>query len=131
MIAGPCRSLVFYTYWKYFEYIIHLFISIGSQKAGSVMNSSTSQMPVYVGMKRFCDSISKEEKDHCDILCARAFFSGNLPFNLVENDDFSNFVKALRPSYKLPTRKIVRNLPLFHTIHIIAPAVLTCTFNLL
>lgn len=36
-----------------------------------------------------------------------AFATGNIPFSFVENTHFKEFVKALRPSYSLPSRKFM------------------------
>lgn len=41
---------------------------------------------------------------------ARAIFSSTVPFSIVENTHWINFVKALRPSYTPPSRYVLSKI---------------------
>ena len=48
---------------------------------------------------------SQEQKDRLDALVAKFFFACNIPFSVVEHEKFIELVEALRPGYRLPSRK--------------------------
>lgn len=53
----------------------------------------------------FCDRITSKEQENLNMALCEFMFGCNIPFSVVESDHFKKFVKLLRPSYKLPTRK--------------------------
>jgi len=60
-------------------------------------------------MKSYAVTTSATEKTFIDIKLARYFFSTNTPFTSVENNEFIEFVQALRPGYNPPNRKALGN----------------------
>ncbi len=56
---------------------------------------------------RLCQSQSLFGKRNLDNLLEKFICSANLPFRVVEKKYFMEFTKALRPSYSLPSAKIV------------------------
>lgn len=58
-------------------------------------------------MDSFIDKISKAEIDEVNDKLSNFFFGCNIPLQVVESDHFKKFVESLRPSYKLPGRKLL------------------------
>ncbi len=65
--------------------------------ASSVSSAST--------IRDFIDVMTNTEKEEIDVLVAKMIFKANLPFNLVENEEFKSLVKKLKPSYIPPSRR--------------------------
>ncbi|XP_011685453.1 PREDICTED: uncharacterized protein LOC105448508 [Wasmannia auropunctata] len=58
-------------------------------------------------LNSFLDKVSDKELNELHTKLCSFFFGCNIPFNVIESDHFKNFVKALRPAYRLhlPGRK--------------------------
>lgn len=65
-------------------------------------------------------SISKQSKfDNINRKLMAFILSNNLPFNIVESDEFQEFINSIKKNfYKLPTRQTVRNSYLFQMVFI-------------
>jgi hypothetical protein len=59
--------------------------------------------------KMIVDDISKQEQEEAEVLMMKAFASGGLAFSFVENKEFREFIKYLRPAYKIPCRQTLSN----------------------
>lgn len=55
----------------------------------------------YQAPSPFCDA---ERLASVDLSLAKFFYSSGIPFNMVENPDFVNFVANLNPNYELPSK---------------------------
>uniref|UniRef100_A0A915DNN1 Uncharacterized protein n=1 Tax=Ditylenchus dipsaci TaxID=166011 RepID=A0A915DNN1_9BILA len=51
------------------------------------------------------DRVSDGEQGEIDILLTRAFATGNIAANFLDNPFFNQMMNKMRLSYKLPTRK--------------------------
>ena len=51
-----------------------------------------------------------------DVLLAKAFYSGGIPFRFVENKFFKEFLNRLRPQYNVPTRRRIGG-PLLQSVY--------------
>lgn len=56
-------------------------------------------------LRSYFDVVEGPESEAIDLALGRFFFSTNISFRVIENKQFLEFVKALRPSYKVPKRK--------------------------
>ncbi|XP_065315124.1 uncharacterized protein LOC135924008 [Gordionus sp. m RMFG-2023] len=64
-------------------------------------NAGTSKIKI------FFDTITEQNQTQLDSALALAIFMSNCPFNLVENKYFNNFLKLMRPAYKIPSRHAI------------------------
>ncbi len=53
--------------------------------------------------------MTEHERQISHELLARAIFSSGSPLSLVENNDWINFMKHLKPAYKMPCRHTLSN----------------------
>ena len=51
-----------------------------------------------------CDTIISKHKERADEKLAQMIFGLGLPFNIVESTVFIDFVRSLKPAYRLPSR---------------------------
>lgn len=69
---------------------------------------SRSRSPIKKGQERSLDKYviktSAVTKEALDTQCARAIYATNSSFLAVEHDEFTTFVKMLRPGYRPPSR---------------------------
>jgi len=79
--------------------------SVQLQPRSSTPNPIAEKVRKQKLMDSFAISISTEQKDMLDLQVARFFFSANIPFRSVENDQFIQLNKMLRPGYLPPNRK--------------------------
>ena len=56
-------------------------------------------------ISKFVATTTSNQKDKLDLQVARFFFSANIPFNVVENLEFTKLLNKLRPGYEPPNRK--------------------------
>lgn len=56
--------------------------------------------------------MSKSEQDKLTNLLGRMIFSCGLPFSIVESPAFNDFLKGLRPSFQVPSRKTIGDVTL-------------------
>ncbi len=98
-----------------------------STTSGSGSTSKARQVPQPERkptiITKFLDVMTTDEASKLDGLLSRAIYASNTPFNIVENDYWKEFFKALRPSYKLPSRYEVKytlhGQLCFHCIYIV------------
>lgn len=55
------------------------------------------------GIGNFVKSISVKSKEEMDKALGRFLFSANISFNVVENQQFQDFIKPLNPAYTVPS----------------------------
>ena len=56
------------------------------------------------------DKTSSKQQDSLNAKLAEAFFSSASPFRLVENSAFREFIMMLRPSFQMPSRKMLSGI---------------------
>lgn len=86
--------------------------SVASGNSGSTHKSVKRQR----SMDAFAVRTSADQKARIDMQVARFFFGSNLPFRVVENNEFSKLVELLRPGYQPPNRKALAG-DLLDTVH--------------
>ncbi|XP_065684997.1 uncharacterized protein LOC124807724 [Hydra vulgaris] len=62
-------------------------------------------MQQQTSISKFVTTTTSNQKDEPDLQVARFFFSANIPFNVVENLEFTKLLKKLRSGYEPPNRK--------------------------
>jgi len=75
-----------------------------------------SESEVKSRMKSWVDASGPKEKAAIDKLLAKFIFSANIPCTVVENPYFKDLCKAMKPSYQLPSSKII-STSLLDTVH--------------
>eukprot|EP00102_Acyrthosiphon_pisum_P013165 XP_008182630.2 PREDICTED: uncharacterized protein LOC100570070 isoform X2 [Acyrthosiphon pisum] len=78
-----------------------------SSSSNKICNITKTKNTGLGPLKQFCDQITPAQIDICNIMLAKLFFGCNIPFSVVDSMHFKNFCKALRPSYKPPSRKVL------------------------
>ncbi|KAF0709531.1 Uncharacterized protein FWK35_00029943, partial [Aphis craccivora] len=78
-----------------------------SSSSNKICNITKTKNTGLGPLKLFCDQITPAQIDICNIMLAKLFFGCNIPFTVVDSMHFKNFCKALRPSYKPPSRKVL------------------------
>lgn len=86
--------------------------SVASGNSGSTHKSVKRQR----SMDAFAVRTSADQKARIDMQVARFFFGSNLPFRVVENNEFSKLVELLRPGYQPSNRKALAG-NLLDTVH--------------
>ena len=80
----------------------------GSSHSPSADTASVVATPAIVANKcritDWADSIDASTVKQLYSLIGEAFFTGGVPFRFIENSALKKFVKAMRPSYELPSR---------------------------
>lgn len=76
--------------------------SRASTPCSTVFKSST---PKQTKMKQFVDKMNPAESEKIDMALAEFFFGCNIPLHTVQSEYFKAFVRTLRPSYSVPTRR--------------------------
>nr|XP_047141499.1 uncharacterized protein LOC105843930 [Hydra vulgaris] len=71
----------------------------------SIVQSTAMTMQQQTSISKFVTTTTSNQKDELDLQVARFFFSANIPFNVVENLEFTKLLKKLRPGYEPPNRK--------------------------
>lgn len=78
---------------------------------GTTQTTSTSKTPTTTPKQKkigqFFDNVKPAETEKLHKLAAEFFFGCNIPFNVADSIYFKNFVKALRPAYKPPNRRLL------------------------
>ena len=77
-------------------------ICSSNQNIQSTLNNSKQTK-----LTSFIDKCYQNEKEEIDAILARMIFGLGLPLSLVEAPAFIEFCKKLRPSYELPSRRII------------------------
>lgn len=92
--------------------------SIGSGPSASAESASEGEKDISFLLEKpakqrkidaYFSSTSAKEKERLDQLLVKFICSANVPFALVENKEFRDFVAALRPNYELPSAKQLSN----------------------
>jgi len=92
-----------------------------SQVSAVELQSSSEKMdapqkPIGNCLSRSLVKISTNEKKQLDLKLGRFMFSSNIPFNVLTNPYFQEFVKGLNPAYILPSRKQMSE-PILNSIY--------------
>lgn len=77
----------------------HLSSSVSSCSPKVVRTGQT------VKLEKYIDKITDSEILNVNEKLSNFFFGCNIPLQVVDSDHFKNFVRSLRPSYKIPGRK--------------------------
>ena len=75
-----------------------------SENVALLSNSKMNSTDLSHRISSYFDSMNQAENQELDKLLARAIFSSGSPLALVHNLDWVNFMRKIRPSYKLPSR---------------------------
>lgn len=75
-----------------------------SAPASSVSETVSGKTLKQRTLDSFVDKVSPDEQKLLNKKLAKCMYSANLPFQLVENVEFLDFMKTIRPQYKVPTR---------------------------
>ncbi|XP_044016539.1 uncharacterized protein LOC122858008 [Aphidius gifuensis] len=78
---------------------------IENEEMGNIINQlpNRKRKADQANIKTWIDSITNEDQKKADKLLLKFLYSSNLPLGILESVHFMNFVKALRPAYRLPT----------------------------
>lgn len=88
-----------------------------ARDGGSDSDHDSSQKRRSSGpMSSFCDRITRTEQEALDLAFAEMVLKTGLPFSLGENPAFQAFIKKLRPSNTLPSRRKIAG-PLLKTVY--------------
>lgn len=85
---------------------------------GSISNrgeGSRSTSPDSAPMNRYADKMTAKESAVNSSNLAKFIFGCNIPLSVVESSHFKAFVKGIRPSYNIPTRKTLSSTLLDQT----------------
>lgn len=80
----------------------------GEDNSAQPIGSNKSDRPLR-SVHNFMDSITPRQKNELDALWAKACFTNSWSFNSTNNPYLNEFIKKLRPSYKLPTVHCLSN----------------------
>lgn len=69
----------------------------------SFASSSNFKPMKQTKMTRITERITAAQKEELDIKLGRFIFSANLPFSVVQNPEFIEFVRGLNPAYRVPS----------------------------
>ena len=78
---------------------------ISDASYSSIFYSTPMKVQWQTSISKFVATTTSNQKDELDLQVARFFFSANIPFNVVENLEFTKLLKKLRPGYEPPNRK--------------------------
>jgi hypothetical protein len=73
------------------------------------ISAKVSTTQALVAVPSFVDRMTPKEQNSLEQSFARAVYATGSPFSMVENSHWINFFKQLRPSFHLPTRKVLSN----------------------
>ena len=100
-----CAKIDNETYQSYFG---HPKIT-SSQVASHLLTNTSKKTLQNRNIKNFFDSITANEQDTLELEFAEAVFQCGLPFSFCELVPIQAWIKKIKPSFKLPTRKIMAN----------------------
>lgn len=72
-----------------------------------VSSTPMKKIKKQTNISSFVVRTTPEEKEQLDLKIAKFFFSANVPFSVTENHEFKEMIKALRPGYEPPNRKLL------------------------
>jgi hypothetical protein len=81
-------------------------VPVSSPALSSSSHRSWSSQPQQ-RFRSFFDTITDKKQEDLTKKLGKFIFSANLPFNVVENKEFQEFVTSMRPAYKLPSHETV------------------------
>jgi hypothetical protein len=74
---------------------------------GSFSDDNVNEKNIQSKVTSFIDKMCPSENEKLNMMIGRAIYDAALPFTIVENQKFIDFIKCLRPSYNLPCRKSI------------------------
>jgi hypothetical protein len=74
---------------------------------GSFSDDNVNEKNIQSKVSSFIDKMCPNENEKLNMMIGRAIYDAALPFTIVENQKFKDFIKCLRPSYNLPCRKSI------------------------
>ena len=95
-------------------------LDFSSKRSMNFSDININPKSAKVNIKSFTDSMTRADMEKGNKLFVRMVASANLPFNIVENKEFIDFIHFLRPAFQIPKRHaIVDNLmpELYNEIH--------------
>ena len=78
------------------------------------MDETEESPPLRKVLKHSTYTTSDSLKQRLDEQVAKFFYACNIPFAVAEDRFFKEFVQALRPGYRPPTRKAIEEMHLKH-----------------
>ncbi|ODM96995.1 putative AC9 transposase, partial [Orchesella cincta] len=60
-------------------------------------------------LRKFLDTLTAKERHQIDLQVGKMIYGCNLPFAIVENHEFKELLRKLRPAYFPPNRKLIGN----------------------